>query len=81
VLALAIRPDGELLVSGSSDQTVKLWSLPEGKLLPVCLLDPAVSTASGVRYTVGGKTYTLPCGSPLPPGAVCTCNCVPVAPA
>ena len=22
-------------------------------------------------------TYTLPCGSPIPPGAVCTCNCVP----
>jgi hypothetical protein len=23
-------------------------------------------------------TYTLPCGSPLPPGAVCICNCVTV---
>ena len=24
-------------------------------------------------------TYTLPCGTPIPPGAVCVCNCVPVA--
>jgi hypothetical protein len=24
------------------------------------------------------KTETLPCGSPLPPSAVCTCNCVRV---
>lgn len=23
-----------------------------------------------------GRTYTLPCGSPIPPGAICTCNCV-----
>jgi hypothetical protein len=23
-------------------------------------------------------TRTLPCGSPIPPGAICTCNCVPV---
>lgn len=23
-------------------------------------------------------TYTLPCGSPIPPGAVCVCNCVSV---
>lgn len=23
-------------------------------------------------------TQTLPCGSPIPPGAICTCNCIPV---
>ena len=22
-------------------------------------------------------TFTLPCGAPIPPGAVCICNCVP----
>lgn len=36
----------------------------------------------GVRITttVGGETvtWTLPCGSPIPPGAVCVCNCVSV---
>jgi hypothetical protein len=31
--------------------------------------------------TKSWKYYTLPCGSPIPPGAVCTCNCVPGAPA
>lgn len=25
-------------------------------------------------------TYTLPCGSPIPAGAVCTCNCVTAPP-
>lgn len=30
----------------------------------------------GINYTIGGKTYTLPCGSSLPDGAVCVCNCV-----
>ena len=28
------------------------------------------------QYTVEGATYVAPCGMPLPPGAVCTCNCV-----
>jgi hypothetical protein len=29
-----------------------------------------------VEFETDGRTDTLPCGSPLPPGAVCTCNCV-----
>ncbi|MGD2205448.1 MAG: NBR1-Ig-like domain-containing protein [Anaerolineae bacterium] len=36
----------------------------------------------GISYKVkvGGKwvTWTQPCGSPIPPGAICTCNCVAV---
>ncbi|MBX3081893.1 MAG: SH3 domain-containing protein [Anaerolineae bacterium] len=31
---------------------------------------------TGINYTIGGVTYTLPCGSPIPSGAVCVCNCV-----
>ena len=30
ILALAISPNGRLLASGGSDDTVKLWSLPDG---------------------------------------------------
>ena len=33
---------------------------------------------TGINYTLNGITYTLPCGSPIPPGAVCVCNCVTV---
>ena len=33
VNALAIRSDSKLLASASSDQTIKLWSLPDGALL------------------------------------------------
>jgi WD40 repeat protein len=82
VRAVAISPDGRLLASGSYDQTVKLWSLPEGRL-SACLLDLAASPAKakGVQYQARNEygemvTCTLPCGSRIPPGAVCTCNCV-----
>ncbi|MBE2196295.1 MAG: twin-arginine translocation signal domain-containing protein [Anaerolinea sp.] len=33
VLAIALSADGSLLVSGSWDETIKLWSLPDGALL------------------------------------------------
>jgi hypothetical protein len=29
------------------------------------------------KVTRTWRYYTLPCGSPVPPGAICTCNCVP----
>jgi WD40 repeat protein len=32
VTAIAISPDGELIASGSSDKTIKLWSLSTGEL-------------------------------------------------
>ncbi len=34
--------------------------------------------SNGIEYTSKGVTYTLPCGSPIPAGAVCSCNCVTV---
>ena len=33
VLATAFSPDGKTLAAGSWDETIKLWSVPEGKLL------------------------------------------------
>jgi WD40 repeat protein len=82
VYALAITPDGKILASGSEDHTIKLWSLPEGRF-KTCLIDLKVSpdTSKGTTYEAQNAhgqiiTYTLPCGSPIPAGAVCTCNCV-----
>lgn len=31
---------------------------------------------NGIAYQQFGQTFHLPCGSPIPEGAVCTCNCV-----
>ncbi len=76
---IAISPDGRMLVSGSQDRTIKLWSLPDGKQLPVCVMDPDGNgpTVTGATFTKDGASFTVPCGTPLPAGAVCTCNCVP----
>jgi WD40 repeat protein len=83
VNALAISPDGKLLASASDDKTIRLWALPDGKEL-FCLMDLEANykTAEGITYKSENQlgqaiTYTLPCGSPIPPGAVCVCNCVP----
>jgi hypothetical protein len=35
---------------------------------------------TGTEYQIEGKSYTMRCGEPIPPGAVCTCNCVSVPP-
>lgn len=40
--------------------------------------DPIPAGQEGSSVEVEGKTWTLPCGSPIPPGAVCVCNCVSV---
>lgn len=86
VYSIAISPDGRLLASGSSGissnvstDKISLWLLPDGKQFPVCLMDPVASDSNvgGATYTMGGKSYTVLCGTPLPAGAVCTCNCVP----
>lgn len=33
---------------------------------------------TGTEYKYGGKSYVLRCGEPVPPGSVCTCDCVSV---
>jgi WD40 repeat protein len=83
VRALAITPDGSLLISGGDDKTIRLWSLPSGESLQN-LVDLEVNTSNVDGVTFEGTdiygrnvVFTLPCGSPIPAGAVCTCNCVP----
>jgi len=85
VVSVAVSPDGKTLASGSWDKTVRLWSLPEGELLTQFVdLEATPDTEKGATLEVRNEsgqsvTYTLPCGTPIPPGAVCTCNCVPGA--
>lgn len=83
ISALAIAQDGKFLASASSDASIKSWDLTQGSFSG-CLVDLKASPANarGVTYNVRNEygqliSYTLPCGSPIPSGAVCTCNCVP----
>jgi hypothetical protein len=65
------------------------WSLRAADGTPMSTLTVLITVASPepispgedavkVDVSVGGETRTfyLPCGSPIPPGAVCICNCV-----
>lgn len=80
--AVVADPRGSFLASSGNDKTVRLWRLPELQH-ERCLMDLEASPedTEGIEYEIEIEehtvTYTLPCGSPIPPGAVCTCNCVP----
>ncbi len=80
VSSVAISADGTLLASGSWNGTLKLWSLPDGVYLRE-FIDIAASGPEfeGVQYSPhdeGASVITLPCGSPIPAGSTCICNCV-----
>ncbi|MEH1919560.1 WD40 repeat domain-containing protein [Nostoc sp.] len=47
VWSVAFSPDGKRLASGSNDSTIKLWGLPEGKLL-----ENLIGHERGVRSVV-----------------------------
>lgn len=52
-------------------------------VIAVASAEPIVAGQEGVEIQVvepdgTTRTWTLPCGSPIPPGAVCVCNCVAV---
>ncbi|MBI3815428.1 MAG: hypothetical protein HY279_13315, partial [Nitrospinae bacterium] len=79
---VSFSPDGKMLASGSRE-TIKLWEMPSGKFI-TCLFDKAALEKGKEvnQYTKIDEygrtiTYTLPCGSPIPAGAICLCNCVP----
>lgn len=74
---------GDQLVSAGSDRTIRLWSWSAHESRG-CLLDIKCTPefVKGTQYKSRSEfgsvvTYTLPCGSPIPTGATCICNCVP----
>lgn len=80
--SIAISPDNSILASGNDTGSLYLWSLPAGTLFS-CPVDLAITPADVEGVTYEGTdsfgrtvTYTLPCGAPIPEGAVCVCNCV-----
>jgi WD40 repeat protein len=83
IRSIAVGPKGDFVFTGDSDGVMTVWSWITYKLVSY-FFDPKVNLKSvnGSAYTVldsiTGKfvTFTLPCGSPIPPGATCTCNCV-----
>jgi WD40 repeat protein len=81
VHTLAISSDGKTLASGDSDGVIILWDLEKRTFISF-LFDPKENRTDAISYNIYDRitgrtiTFTLPCGSPIPPGAVCTCNCV-----
>jgi WD40 repeat protein len=78
---ILLSPDGLLLLIGTLLGIVILWDVVVWRLRTYFFdRNIAPTTVRGVAYNVfeSGRliTYTLPCGSPIPQGATCTCNCV-----
>jgi WD40 repeat protein len=54
VRTLALAPDGRLLVSGGSDQAVRFWEMPSGRLLPG--VSPHHADVTAVAFSRDGRT-------------------------
>jgi WD40 repeat protein len=76
VRAVAISPDGTLLVTGCADKMIRLWSLPDGILLS-SLVDPNLGkTTSAVCSPSDGATVGCTCDTVCTCNIVCTCDTV-----
>jgi WD40 repeat protein len=88
IRALSFSPDSQLLAAGTDIGSIVFWNTDSFEQIndapDDCLFDPDAAPAGDefntVRVTAADgitRTYTLPCGSPIPAGAICTCDCVP----
>jgi WD40 repeat protein len=83
VTSIIFSPDGKFMATAGDKGTIKIWEVPSFKHL-TCLFDKSI-LARNIKvnqYTSRNEsgetiTFTLPCGSPIPAGAICVCNCVP----
>jgi len=83
---MAVIGGKNLIAVGTSTGQIVLLDFPDLQTRTY-LFDPVASdqSAKGVAFRIldptTGRTvtYTLPCGSQIPPGATCVCNCVPGA--
>ncbi len=87
---LALDEQDLLLASSGKDGTIMIWDRERTSgdasfKFRTYLFDPKTMNTNqkAAQFNVleqqSGVTtsYTLPCGSPIPASAVCTCNCVP----
>jgi len=83
VVAMGVTGDDAQLIVAGSRGLIQTWTL-DSVAYGACFLDldampKSVEAITYERTNEWGFAvrYTLPCGSPTPPGATCTCNCVP----
>ncbi len=54
ITAIAFSPDGQLLVSASQDETIRLWQIPQGK--PLQTLEGQSGPVHLLRFTPAGQS-------------------------
>ena len=72
--------DGSEIVLGYADGAIKVWSAADGSYVRDLIdAEDSGDTFQGMQYSPddsGATIVTLPCGSDIPAGSTCICNCV-----